>query len=79
MIYQLCKFICDDITNHEASLRQEPGWGGVEVAALYFGIARGNITRFEFVFGEEPKSSLPPCLQRDRHFYFYENSEQRFA
>ena len=31
MIYQLCKFICDDITNHEASLRQEPGWGGVEV------------------------------------------------
>ena len=41
----------------EASVRQDPGWGGVEVCRLVLGDLRVNFTEFEFVAREEIKDT----------------------
>ena len=41
----------------EASVRQDPGWGGVEVCRLVLRDLRVNFTEFEFVAREEIKDT----------------------
>ena len=54
----------------KASLRQEPGWGGVEAAVECTIETRGNLKEFEFVFGKEQEALFTTCLTKRRKFSF---------